>query len=268
MSCAPPPRWLRPAPTRRALRTLAWLTRAGALALRRVRAEIGLRTGAAHLHNTRGLGPGLTALAAYDACAPDSSQGGSGGCPFAPGASGNVVTRTCPAVRIHGHATGVDLEAGRRARRAGSRPARRAGLRHDAAGRPGPRALLPCRFGDGRSGVAVRPGRERTRSAGHGISLAPAGLRACTPRSPTPTAASPRSRICSGLPPRRPRCWPASVSSNSPTWSWARAGMILGDLGAEVIMSNPDGRQQRASWARAPASSACSTATRRASRWM
>jgi len=59
----------------------------------RVRAAIGDKTGAAHLHNTRGLGL-ANCLAAYDVGvrAFDASLGGLGGCPFAPGASGNVVT--------------------------------------------------------------------------------------------------------------------------------------------------------------------------------
>jgi hydroxymethylglutaryl-CoA lyase len=59
----------------------------------RVRSAIGERTGAAHMHNTRGLGL-ANCLAAHDAGVRtfDSSQGGLGGCPYAPGASGNVVT--------------------------------------------------------------------------------------------------------------------------------------------------------------------------------
>lgn len=59
----------------------------------RVRAEIGERTGAAHMHNTRGLGL-ANCLAAYDVGVRtfDASLGGLGGCPYAPGASGNVVT--------------------------------------------------------------------------------------------------------------------------------------------------------------------------------
>jgi hydroxymethylglutaryl-CoA lyase len=46
-----------------------------------------------HLHDTRGMGPG-NAWAAYQAgCRVfDSSLGGLGGCPFAPGAKGNVAT--------------------------------------------------------------------------------------------------------------------------------------------------------------------------------
>jgi hydroxymethylglutaryl-CoA lyase len=60
---------------------------------RRVKNEIGDKLEAAHLHNTRGLGL-ANALAAYEEGVRhfDSSMGGLGGCPFAPGASGNVVT--------------------------------------------------------------------------------------------------------------------------------------------------------------------------------
>jgi hydroxymethylglutaryl-CoA lyase len=59
----------------------------------KVRAVIGDRTGAAHMHNTRGLGL-ANCLAAYDVGVRtfDASLGGLGGCPYAPGASGNVVT--------------------------------------------------------------------------------------------------------------------------------------------------------------------------------
>jgi len=59
----------------------------------KVRAAIGPKTGAAHMHNTRGLGL-ANCLAAFDVGVTtfDSSQGGLGGCPYAPGASGNVVT--------------------------------------------------------------------------------------------------------------------------------------------------------------------------------
>ena len=55
--------------------------------------RIGDKCGAAHMHNTRGLGLANT-LAAYEAGVRifDSSHCGLGGCPHAPGASGNVVT--------------------------------------------------------------------------------------------------------------------------------------------------------------------------------
>ena len=78
----------------------------------RVRAAVGEHTGAAHMHNTRGLGL-ANCLAAYDVGVRtfDSSLAGLGGCPYAPGASGNVVTEDLvfmfEAMGIH---TGVNLE--------------------------------------------------------------------------------------------------------------------------------------------------------------
>ena len=78
----------------------------------RLRAEIGERSGAAHLHNTRGLGL-ANCLAAWDVGVRtfDASQAGLGGCPFAPGASGNVVTEDLVFMfEAMGLATGVDLE--------------------------------------------------------------------------------------------------------------------------------------------------------------
>jgi hydroxymethylglutaryl-CoA lyase len=78
----------------------------------RVRAEIGERTGAAHMHNTRGLGL-ANCLAAYDVGVRtfDSSLGGLGGCPYAPGASGNVVTEDLVFMfEAMGVRTGIDLE--------------------------------------------------------------------------------------------------------------------------------------------------------------
>lgn len=78
----------------------------------RMRGEIGERCTSAHLHNTRGLGL-ANALAAYQAGIRifDSSMGGIGGCPFAPGASGNVVTEDLVFMfESMGISTGVDLE--------------------------------------------------------------------------------------------------------------------------------------------------------------
>ncbi|HEX7889153.1 MAG TPA: hydroxymethylglutaryl-CoA lyase [Ramlibacter sp.] len=78
----------------------------------RVRAEIGDKTGAAHMHNTRGLGL-ANCLAAYDVGVRtfDSSLGGLGGCPYAPGASGNVVTEDLVFMfEAMGVRTGVDLQ--------------------------------------------------------------------------------------------------------------------------------------------------------------
>lgn len=65
-----------------------------------------------HFHNTRGLGLS-NVLAAYEAGARrfDASLGGLGGCPFAPGASGNICTEDlvnlCDEMGI---TTGVDLQ--------------------------------------------------------------------------------------------------------------------------------------------------------------
>jgi hydroxymethylglutaryl-CoA lyase len=79
---------------------------------RRLFAEIGGKTGAAHMHNTRGLGL-ANCLAAYDVGVRtfDSSLGGLGGCPYAPGASGNVVTEDLVFMfEAMGVRTGVDLQ--------------------------------------------------------------------------------------------------------------------------------------------------------------
>jgi hydroxymethylglutaryl-CoA lyase len=78
----------------------------------RLRAELGDRAGAAHLHNTRGLGL-ANCLAALDAGVRsfDSSLAGLGGCPYAPGASGNVVTEDLVFMfEAMGVRTGVDIE--------------------------------------------------------------------------------------------------------------------------------------------------------------
>jgi hydroxymethylglutaryl-CoA lyase len=78
----------------------------------RVKKTIGEKLEGAHFHNTRGLGL-ANALAAYEegVRAFDSSLGGLGGCPFAPGASGNVITEDLVFMfEAMGVATGVDLD--------------------------------------------------------------------------------------------------------------------------------------------------------------
>src|SRR3954470_24755051 len=78
----------------------------------RVKKEIGEKLEGAHFHNTRGLGL-ANALAAYEEGVRnfDSSMGGLGGCPFAPGASGNVITEDLVFMfEAMGASTGVDLE--------------------------------------------------------------------------------------------------------------------------------------------------------------
>jgi hydroxymethylglutaryl-CoA lyase len=80
--------------------------------VRKVRAAVGAdKMTTLHLHNTRGLGlanalagleEGITTL--------DASLGGIGGCPFAPGASGNIVTEDLVfMLQAMGIQTGIDL---------------------------------------------------------------------------------------------------------------------------------------------------------------
>src|SRR5260221_13062160 len=79
---------------------------------RKVKEQIGPKLETAHLHNTRGLGL-ANALAAYEEGVRhfDSSMGGLGGCPFAPGASGNVITEDLVFMfESMGASTGVNLE--------------------------------------------------------------------------------------------------------------------------------------------------------------
>lgn len=79
---------------------------------KRLIAELGDKAGAAHMHNTRGLGL-ANCLAAYEVGTRtfDASLGGLGGCPYAPGASGNVVTEDLVFMfEAMGVRTGVNLE--------------------------------------------------------------------------------------------------------------------------------------------------------------
>lgn len=79
--------------------------------IRAVRGAVGDKLTTLHLHNTRGLGlanavvgldEGITTL--------DSSLGGLGGCPYAPGASGNLVTEDLVLMlNAMGYDTGIDL---------------------------------------------------------------------------------------------------------------------------------------------------------------
>ena len=78
----------------------------------RLRREVGVKSGGAHLHNTRGQGL-ANVVAALDAGVTtfDSSQGGIGGCPYAPGATGNIVTEDLVfLLESMGLSTGVDLD--------------------------------------------------------------------------------------------------------------------------------------------------------------
>jgi hydroxymethylglutaryl-CoA lyase len=66
-----------------------------------------------HFHDTRGLAI-ANAYAALDAGVRrfDSSVGGIGGCPFAPGAAGNIATEDVVLLAQHcGFETGIDMSA-------------------------------------------------------------------------------------------------------------------------------------------------------------
>lgn len=81
--------------------------------IRLVRQEVGQdKLSGVHLHNTRGLGL-ANALAALEEgiTTLDSSLGGLGGCPYAPGASGNIVTEDLVfMLDAMGLRTGIDLD--------------------------------------------------------------------------------------------------------------------------------------------------------------
>ncbi|MCS6946677.1 MAG: hydroxymethylglutaryl-CoA lyase [Steroidobacteraceae bacterium] len=80
--------------------------------VRRVRAAVGDHAlNGLHLHNTRGLGlANVLAGLEVGITTFDSSLGGLGGCPFAPGASGNIVTEDLVfMLEAMGLDTGIDL---------------------------------------------------------------------------------------------------------------------------------------------------------------
>ncbi len=80
--------------------------------IRLIRAEIGAdKLQGVHLHNTRGLGLANTIAALEEGITTvDASLGGLGGCPFAPGASGNIVTEDLVfMLDAMGLKTGIDL---------------------------------------------------------------------------------------------------------------------------------------------------------------
>jgi hydroxymethylglutaryl-CoA lyase len=77
-----------------------------------LRAEVGDRCRSVHFHNTRGQGL-ANVVAALDVGIQefDASHGGLGGCPYAPGATGNIVTEDLVfLLEAMGLRTGIDLE--------------------------------------------------------------------------------------------------------------------------------------------------------------
>jgi len=79
---------------------------------KKVRTAIGNKLSGAHLHNTRGLGlANVVAALEVGVTTFDSSLGGLGGCPFAPGATGNIVTEDLVfMLESMGLRTGIDIE--------------------------------------------------------------------------------------------------------------------------------------------------------------
>jgi hydroxymethylglutaryl-CoA lyase len=79
---------------------------------RLVQAEVGGRLAGLHLHNTRGLGlANVVAALEIGVRTFDASLGGLGGCPFAPGATGNIVTEDLVfMLESMGYRTGIDLD--------------------------------------------------------------------------------------------------------------------------------------------------------------
>ena len=117
-------------PTRRVVEVAAGLVKAGAdmvaladtvgyahpaqvrAVVRAVRSAVGDRLAGLHLHDTMGLGL-ANALAGLDEGIRsfDAALAGLGGCPFAPGASGNIVTEDLVfMLESMGFDTGIDLE--------------------------------------------------------------------------------------------------------------------------------------------------------------
>jgi hydroxymethylglutaryl-CoA lyase len=79
---------------------------------RRVMADVAPLPVAGHFHDTRGLGL-ANVLAALNAGARsfDASLGGLGGCPYAPGATGNIVTEDLAfMLEAMGFETGIDID--------------------------------------------------------------------------------------------------------------------------------------------------------------
>lgn len=111
--------------------------------VRAVRAEIGEVLDGLHLHDTMGLGL-ANALAGLEEGVRnfDAALAGLGGCPFAPGASGNIVTEDLVfMLESMGFATGIDLD-----RLIAARAVLREGLPAEAMHGHVPQAGLPKTF--------------------------------------------------------------------------------------------------------------------------
>ncbi len=138
----------------------------------RLRHEIGDHAGAAHFHNTYGQGL-ANVVAALEAGVNtfDASQGGLGGCPYAPGATGNIVTEDLVfLLESMGLRTGIDLDRLIAARAIIAEGLPGEPLYGNVAGGRTAQGLRLCDCG-GRCGVAPRSHRP------HGAGLAGLGNR-------------------------------------------------------------------------------------------
>ncbi|RZH26913.1 hydroxymethylglutaryl-CoA lyase [Acinetobacter pittii] len=79
---------------------------------KKLKLEVGNLAGSAHFHNTRGQGlANVLAAVEVGVTTFDASQGGIGGCPYAPGASGNIVTEDLVyLLESMGLRTGIDID--------------------------------------------------------------------------------------------------------------------------------------------------------------
>ena len=201
-----------------------------------------------HFHNTRGTGL-ANVLAALELGVSDfdASVGGLGGCPYAPGATGNIATEELVhMVEDMGVATGVDLEAmidaaarGRAHRRpdaALAGAARRPAHPHvpDGTNRPSRTGgfcvtLTQC---EEVSAVAEDAGPVR-RGGATGDAVMPRGCAPCS-RSPRSSGRPAGSRTSSSSPPRRPaarwtrrRCRSrAGTASRARCGRWSTSGLL------------------------------------------
>jgi hydroxymethylglutaryl-CoA lyase len=121
--------------------------------VRRVKAAVGDHAlSGLHLHNTRGLGLANVLAGLEEGITTfDSSLGGLGGCPFAPGASGNIVTEDLVfMLEAMGLQTGIDIP-----KLLGVRDILRAALPNDTLYGFTPDAGLPLGFARAGGGVAL-----------------------------------------------------------------------------------------------------------------
>ena len=131
-----------------------------ATSMGRLRDALGAAALAVHFHDTRGTALANVLAALQEGIAiVDSSAGGLGGCPYAPGASGNLATEDL-LYMLHGMGieTGVDLDEGRRGLAGAGAEARATPCR---AAICKPDLLAPS----GLLGASVRRSRSRTKKA-------------------------------------------------------------------------------------------------------